>query len=586
MADINFIETYVPDYAELGQTDLYATRERLVNFMRVKFADIDLTPNTVVGDLIVTPQTYTVTALETGLERLLSDLNLANLAEDKVYDCATAKTWISNFINTEQLNLKPSGVLRLTFSKNKSMALDRSTQFTFNDTDIFTMYLPNLGNFVIYRVGEPVPAGINGATLIDTGSGLYYCDVPVIGETGALADVMTDVTSTGEVTYHNEAAREVTAGTTCSINTVLENLESAAALADFDPGYKSFTIPKLAQYTRNSMYAASLNTRTGAMRFTELLCPFTESVYAICSGDKEMLRTYHNAYGVSTGAMDLYVRSKGYEFTEEQTVRLYLTADRQSFAGPWNYSGQPYHIESITNTTTPDVLNIPNVTITSTNTMGLGALAAYTAYEQLEISVPAATEATGDFVYATNVDNSGRVYAEFVVRYQTDPTYRAIAQTIENPDNRAVNTSVLVRGFIPIIIDKFEVVYVREPGVVPVLPEALDKIKAYMGGLGAPYVFSEAEIARIMDEAGVKYTKGINVKARVQWSVANKIMNYDGAIVDVPAYPSIISSEGLRIQYPAPAVQLTADDMFACSVRNVRYYLMENSVTFKEVKDI
>lgn len=586
MADINFIETYVPDYAELGQTDLYATRERLVNFMRVKFADIDLTPNTVVGDLIVTPQTYTVTALETGLERLLSDLNLANLAEDKVYDCTTAKTWISNFINTEQLNLKPSGVIRLTFSKNKSMALDRSTQFTFNDTDIFTMYLPNLGNFVIYRVGEPVPAGINGATLIDTGSGLYYCDVPVIGETGALADVMTDVTSTGEVTYHNEAAREVTAGTTCSINIVLENLESAAALADFDPGYKSFTIPKLAQYTRNSMYAASLNTRTGAMRFTELLCPFTESVYAICSGDKEMLRTYHNAYGVSTGAMDLYVRSKGYEFTEEQTVRLYLTADRQSFAGPWNYSGQPYHIESITNTTTPDVLNIPNVTITSTNTMGLGALAAYTAYEQLEISVPAVTEANGDFVYATNVDNSGRVYAEFVVRYQTDPTYRAIAQTIENPDNRAVNTSVLVRGFIPIIIDKFEVVYVREPGVVPVLPEALDKIKAYMGGLGAPYVFSEAEIARIMDEAGVKYTKGINVKARVQWSVANKIMNYDGAIVDVPAYPSIISSEGLRIQYPAPAVQLTADDMFACSVRNVRYYLMENSVTFKEVKDI
>lgn len=586
MADINFIETYVPDYAELGQTDLYATRERLVNFMRVKFADIDLTPNTVVGDLIVTPQTYTLTALETGLERLLSDLNLANLAEDKVYDCATAKTWISNFINTEQLNLKPSGVIRLTFSKNKSIALDRSTQFTFNDADIFTIYLPNLGNFVIYRVGEPVPAGINGTTLIDTGSGTYYCDVPVIGETGTLADVMTDVTSTGEVTYHNEAAREVTAGTNCAINIVLDDLETAVALADFDPGYKSFTIPKLAQYTRNSMYAASLNTRTGAMRFTELLCPFTESVYAICSGDKEMLRTYHNTYGVSTGAMDLYVRSKGYEFTEEQTVRLYLTTDRQSFAGTWNYSGQPYHIESITNTTTPDVLNIPNVTITSTNTMGLGALAAYTAYEQLEISVPAVTAANGDFIYATNVDTNGRVYAEFIVRYQTDPTYRVIAQTIENPDNRAVNTSVLVRGFIPIIIDKFEVVYVREPGVVPVLAEASDKIKAYMGGLGAPYVFSEAEIARIMDEAGVKYTKGINVKARVQWSVANKIMNYDGIIVDVPSYPSIISSEGLRIQYPAPAVQLTADDMFACSVRNVRYYLMENSVTFKEVKDI
>ena len=41
MTELNFIETYVPDYAELDQETLYATRERLVNFMRIKFADID-----------------------------------------------------------------------------------------------------------------------------------------------------------------------------------------------------------------------------------------------------------------------------------------------------------------------------------------------------------------------------------------------------------------------------------------------------------------------------------------------------------------------------------------------------------------
>lgn len=586
MTDINFIETYVPDYSELAQQDLYSTRERIVNYMRIKFDDIDLVPNTVVGDLIVTPQAYTVTALETGLERLLSDLNLANLAQGKVYDCATARTWISNFISTEQLNLKPSGVVRLSFTKNKTQIVNRSAQFLFSGKDIFTMHLPHEGDFIIYRVGESVPANTNGATLIDSGSGTYYCDIPVVGETGSLLEPMTEVVETGEITYYDSTSREILKGTTCTINANLEALTSIAALVDFDSGFKSFTVEKMAQYTRQAMYAASLNTRTGAMRFVELLCPFAESTYAICSGDKEMLRTYHNPYGVSTGCMDLYVRSKAYEFTENQIIKLFLTADKAYFEGKWNYSGQPYHIESITHTAVADVLNIPNVIITSTNTVGLGALASYTTEEQLTIAVPALTNTEGNFIYPTKVDESGRVYAEFNILYQTDPAFNAIAQTIYSPDNKAINTSVLVRGFIPVIIDKFEVVYVREPGIIPALDAASDKIKAYIGAVGAPDVFSEAEIARIMKEAGVKYTKGINVKARVQWSVANKIMNYKGEIIDVPNTPTIISSEGLRIQYPAAAVQLTADDMFACSIRNIRYYLMENSVSFKEVKDI
>lgn len=586
MDKLNFIETYVPDYAELTQSDLYATRERLVNYLRIKFDDVDVVPNTVVGDLIVTPQTYTITALETGLDRLLSDLNLANLAENKVFNCNVARTWVRNFVSNEQLNLKASGVIRLMFSDNNVKVLPRSTQFVFNGQDIFTIYLPELGDFIIRKVGDIPPAGTNGTTLIDTGSGTYYCDVPVVGETGALADVITDITTEGEVTYNSTTGRAIEAGTSCTLNIKLDKLTAANALKDFDPGYRSFTIQGLAQYAQKTIYAAALTTRTGAIRFTELLCPFTESVYAICTGDKEMLRTYHNAYGVSSGCLDLYVRSKNYEFTETQVIRLFLTGDKAYFEGPWNYVGQPYHIESIRHSATAHVLNIPNVVITSTNQAGLGALAAYTPHECISIAVPALTDENGDFIYPVYIDEAGRKYTDFNITYQTDPTFRAIASTIDSPDNRAVNTSILVRGFIPIIIDKFEVEYVREPGIVPTLPEALDRVKAYIGSLGAPDVFSEAEIAHIMQEAGVKYTKRINVHAKVQWSVANKIADYNNNIVDVPQTPSIVSSDGLRIQYPSDAVQLTANDMFACSVRNIRYYLLENSVKFKEVKDM
>jgi hypothetical protein len=161
---------------------------------------------------------------------------------------------------------------------------------------------------------------------------------------------------------------------------------------------------------------------------------------------------------------------------------------------------------------------------------------------------------------------------------------RSIAQTLENQDYVPVNTSILVRGFIPVIINRFEVEYIRENGVVPLLDEAEDAIKTYFGQLGAPDVYSDAEIARIMGEAGAKYVSGINVRANVQWSVANQIEDYSGNLVSVPSTPDILSSAGLRVNYPGRPV--TADDMFACSVRNVRYYLMDGALTFKEVKEM
>ena len=78
----------------------------------------------------------------------------------------------------------------------------------------------------------------------------------------------------------------------------------------------------------------------------------------------------------------------------------------------------------------------------------------------------------------------------------------------------------------------------------------------------------------------------VRVKAHVQWSVAQKINDYAGNIVDVPQEPIINTSAGLRVEYPAPTYQIEATDMYACSTRNIRYYLMENSVTFNEVKEM
>lgn len=564
---MNFIETYMPAYVELDTTTLQDTRSRLERYMRTSFPELATEPNTVIGDLILTPQAFQLAALEMGMDRFMSDLDLGNVANDIIYNCDFVEQYLKNFATDQSNTLRASGVARLVFSEDKQYVLDRSVMFSFNNY-VFSIYLPNEGPFTIYKVGSQVPDGTNGTVLKDSGSDVYFADVPVLGHSGA---------------------SEIETGTEGLISVSIPELGSISALFAFNPGTDEATLPKLAQRTRETIYAASLNTRNGAIRYVKDVCPFVESIYAVHNGDPEMLREYHNVWGTSTGCMDIYARSTAYSFIETQNVKLYLSNDKTKFTGEFPYVGQPYYIESVTQIGY-DADNIPHK-ITSTNTKHLGALAAYTKNERLALEVENARAYDSDAedddsLFTLNVDAEGRKYSYFTVTYHTDPMLPAITATIEHDDYRPVNSDLMMRGFIPIIIERFEVVYVRKPGVVPLLDEAKDAIKIYLGKLGAPDVYSEASIAQIMAEAGVKYMKDIRVKAHVQWSVADEIMDYDENIVPVPSGPEIRDSASLRITYPARSVDTDADTMYACSVRNIRYYLKENAISFNEVKDI
>lgn len=555
---IDFINIYMPAYVDLTQEELEDTRDRLSSFMLTGFPDMETSPASVTGDLLVTPQAYTVAALERGMDNFMSDLDLANVAAGTIYNCEFVEQYLGNFATDPGDTLKASGVARLVFSSNKAYTLDRSTRFSFNG-NVFSMYMPYTGPYEIYPAGTRLPDTGNCAVLVDSGSGAWFVDIPLVGNSGI---------------------SEVPAGTAGLVNKDdLKDLGAVTALVDFDSGEVSYTLPQLASLTRKTIYAASLNTRNGAIRYVSDMCPFIDSVYATRNGDREMARSYLQG----GGCVDLYVRTKSYVFTEQQTVRLYKDGETGRFKGPFHYTGQIYHFESVTSDALAGVADIPH-TITSTNTAGLGPLASYTVYEDLEIEVDDALDDNGDSLYDVSVDSDGRQYALFKLTYQTDPMFRAVHSMAGNPDNMPVNTSVLVRGFIPVVIDRFEVVYVKEDGVVPLLDEARDGIKAYMAALGAPDMYSDAEIARIMREAGARYMKGVNVQARVQWSVADRIQGFDGELHDVPQGPVIATSGGLRVTHPAGTP--SGLPAYACSPRNVRYYFMEGALTFKEVKEM
>lgn len=570
----------MPATVELETTAVQDCNSRLRNYLDEAFPDVANGPGTALGDLIVNPQTYMLAAIEEGVSRIESDMRLENVAAGTVYNCDFVQAYLKNFGVDTSVEHPSSGTIRLTFSEDKDYVLDRSVQFRLQG-NVYKMYLPNSGPFTCYSTVSVMPDGVNGSRLKDTGAGMWFCDVPVVGNVGS---VDIPAATPAEV----------------SITPPVPELAEAVALHDFVGGSESASLQELAQKAQGTIYSATLNTRNGAIRYVKSVCPFTESVFAVKNGDRELLRDLHNPLGVSAGCVDVYARTSAYEFTEQQVVKLVLNetpdADGKTwFEGYWDYVGQPYHLESVTHDGL-DLAQLPHKLL-SLNGRNLGALAAYTQSEKLYLKVENLMNGN-DSVYTTfKQAGNDETYAYFRVTYQTDPLLPAVAQTVENDDYRPINSDILVRGFIPVIIEEFTVVYVKKPGVVPDLSYAADEIKKYLAGVGVPHSYTDAEISRIMGEAGVQYTKRVQVQARVQWTLADRVLNY-GETVDtdnpgdesvtqaVPQAPVIRDSDGLRITYPNKAVVLTYDMMYSCSPRNIRYFLLENALRFKEVRDV
>ena len=307
---IDFITTYMPAYAELEPDSVRDTRERLERYIRVSFPDLDINPNTVVGDLIITPQAFTVSAIESGMDRFMSDLNLGNVADGIIFNCDFVEKYLGNFAAYRTRNMQASGVLRLEFNANEDYYLDRRIRFSL-DNEIFSMYLPYPGEFHICQVGKTREQNENGVTLKDTGSGTYFADIPVVGNTG-------DV--------------EITADTKGLISTdEFPTLMSIHSLDDFNPGTDTVTLPELAKRTRDTIYAASLNTRQSAIRYVYELCPFVEGAYAIKNGDREMIRDYRNPYGSKGGYVRDRAMDERYDYAEHNRGDYRRYDRRKSF---------------------------------------------------------------------------------------------------------------------------------------------------------------------------------------------------------------------------------------------------------------
>lgn len=297
---------FMPKPSELDPTRVVETRQALELYLKSFWPELDTRPNSVFGDVMLTPASVLMTALEVAHERRESDLNLVNLAGGTVYNEDFARQFLASLGATPRGSVQTTGVIRLLFDVNKTYVIDPDARITFGGVDY------KFGS----DEGDPIvvqPVGTENArrVLTRTGADQFIVYFPVFGEPGGT----------------------VSDGTTAITNIPHPELVSVVAVGDFDAGLLEESVPVLAQKARKTFYSASLTSRGGAINFVTQQFPSLLGASAVITGDTEMLRDATNPMGVREGKLDLYVKSRQSYLFGEQILTLTYDEERLGWVG-------------------------------------------------------------------------------------------------------------------------------------------------------------------------------------------------------------------------------------------------------------
>lgn len=305
MPKINLTD-YMPTPDELDPQDVLAARNRAAAYLAQWWPELDTRPNSVFGDIHLTPYSVMVAGLEVALEKVLSDLNLANVAQGKIFNATFVEAYLRNFGVVTRGEVPSSGVIKLTFSANKSYVIDLDSEFTFNN-NVFKINETEGSPVVIYERESTVGARV----LIQERNGNFVVLLPVTGVSGV----------------------SVKDGTLGSSNLTHSELISVEAAGDFDSGVAEETLASLAFKAQNGFAAASLSSRSGALSFIQSRFPQLLGATVVVTGDKEMIRDNANPLGVAEGTVDIYARSRTTYSLGESVLPLVYDSELQGWVG-------------------------------------------------------------------------------------------------------------------------------------------------------------------------------------------------------------------------------------------------------------
>lgn len=381
------VTDYMPDINSLSQEELSEVRDRLETYLRSKeeFKDLDLRPNSVVGDLILSPLAHIIASLELAMNRVLSDIDLGNVSQGTVYNCDFVKTYLNNFGEGQVYEYPSTGVVQLLFSESDTKFIDYGTKFIFAaDGGEYIYELVDVENNITLR--SPYEAGnLNDPyekKLVKIGDGRYAVNLAIKGPAGV--GVNADTVPKTDIGH--------------------ASLIGAKALGDFDRGTLPENVMELARKVQKTYYSSSLNNRTGAVSFLLQTFPEIRSVSAVISGDDELARNRENILGVREGALDLFIKSRDRYLVTEQEIKMVFDNETDTWVGSADLLEPAVWIDGIFragSTVNSEVANIFGKS--RDEALCPGATSSYSKYEKLGFEITEGV--TSDDITPRNIVN-------------------------------------------------------------------------------------------------------------------------------------------------------------------------------------
>ncbi len=297
---------YLPNPADLNPDDVITARQRLQTFINQFWPELDTRPNSVFGDIHLTPLATLVAAIELAKNKLFSDLDLSNVARGIIYNPDFVAAYLKG-LGVASINaVAATGVIKLTFSEDIDYSFDLDAPFTFGN-QVFKID-PLEGNPVVVS-GTNSQSGRR--VLIQVAADQYVVFLPVKGPPGSV----------------------VNDGDSATFNLTISQLTGVSAAGDFDSGLMPDSLAQLAIKAQRNFASANLTSRSGVISFIHLRFPNSLGVSATLTGDAEMIRPGKTPLGLTEGAIDVFVKSKADFISSQSLVTLVYDSNLQAWVG-------------------------------------------------------------------------------------------------------------------------------------------------------------------------------------------------------------------------------------------------------------
>jgi hypothetical protein len=538
--------------AEVNPEDIQDAMYRIRGFMLREWPDLDTSPSSPFGNLVLQPLSKCLVIVEQTLDCVLSDVQLENALNGIVCDCEFIQAFLKGLGVTTLAEANCTGWARWKFvqdpvTTNGTKTIDRGVNMSFAG-NIFHIYAPYESPINLIDSNAPIDTANkfqNNARVFNSADQWATSNLQSnpSGQEPQNIEIQIPNEWYVDLPIYGPSTASLSAGTLAEIDQDLPYfsiVRSVELLDTITPFEVPTDLDSLIKLVRTIQPSANITTRGNATSYVLQKFPLSVGVSPVLPGDIEMSTratdpNNTNNYNIYLAPfMDLYVKSLTTPpETQNLVVPILCKLDSQGnlqFSGTNNlfYPGHELltignlyyeqETEPITILENGDLKKLSEFITCTPNTDALSYNIQLNGLKAEYLQFPSDTNfPLENGAWPSNLGKNDVFYFRIDVGYDKLPL--VVSNAIQSPDvSPALN--VMVRPFVTCTVEYLNVTYRKDTGKFFDRQQAISQIYALLNSLTYPTQYSDAYIGDIMMSNGAAGITDVETQAIVRYQVA------------------------------------------------------------------